>query len=167
MMARFGVFVLLALVFIVLCGCSSCTEEVRETVSPDGRITVRVTLWGGCGGATVGYDTYVDLVRNRFWFVKRPHWIAAIEDHPNVKGFLTRPHGIAAIGRAPTVKPTWESEKLLTIRVTPDRGSYYFAWRKTEALGITIRWIVTEKADDYEPEEERKWKNGSDEILLP
>lgn len=135
MIARFGTCVLLVSMVIVLCGCSECTEEVQETVSPDGRTIVSVFLDNGCGFPTVGHSTHVFLERRN-----------------RVIPFLKSFHGIASIGRAPTVKPTWESDKLLTIRVTPDRGSYRIAWRKTEALGITIRWVVTEKNNDYEPD---------------
>jgi len=93
---------------------------------------VRVQWWSGCGGATVNSSTDVSLVR-------RSRWIP----------FFERSERIAEIDRSPAVKPAWDSDKLVTIRVTPDNGSYWFEWRKAEALGIKVRWIVTEKTKDY------------------
>jgi len=127
MSARAGSIIASVSFLVALCGCGSCREEVHDTVSPDGRTMVRVQWWSGCGGATVNSSTDVFLVR-------RIGWIP----------FFERSERIAEIDRSPGVRPTWNSNKIVTIRVTPDNGSYWFEWRKTEALGITVRWTVTE-----------------------
>ena len=62
----------------------------------------------------------------------------------NPWGLLRRPRGIAGITGYPEVKPTWNSEKSLTIEVALHRRNDGFEWRKTEMLGVTIQWVVKE-----------------------
>jgi hypothetical protein len=132
---RFGVVVLLSAVIAVLCGCSDCGEREQVTVSPDGGTTIHVVQDTGYGGATGGSYTSVYLVNNR------------------AVPLLRRPHGIAGIDGYPDVKPTWNSNKSLTMEVAFDKGTGSFGWRKTEALGVTIRWAVTGRV--YEPDPTR------------
>ena len=115
MNARSGLTSLLCLFLAGTCGCSSPKEwAVHEFVSPDGRTLVYVQWNPGSFGAA-GNSSTVIFMRQRGWFLSR-------------YGFYRR---VAMIEKSPEVKPVWESNKLLTIRLTPKHGPYRVAWRKS------------------------------------
>jgi hypothetical protein len=90
----------IVLAFLLLSSCSSCSEVISQTQSPDGKYTAELVLLGGCGGATVSF--YTDLAIGR----------------QGDKGRLEGETVWRIRGRVPA-QVAWKSSKLLEVRYAP------------------------------------------------